>query len=129
MATTYIALLRKERDSAYGVDFPDFPGCITAGTTLEEAHQRALEALKFHIKGMQEDGDPVPKPSALDDIAADPANAGAVAFLVSVPVAKAKRINITVLEPDLDAIDTYVKQKGLNRSAFLVQAAKRAMAG
>jgi hypothetical protein len=32
--TSYIALLRKDVDSDYGVEFPDFPGCVTAGTTL-----------------------------------------------------------------------------------------------
>ena len=36
---TYIALLRKEKESDFGVDFPDFPGCITVGKTLEEAHK------------------------------------------------------------------------------------------
>ena len=69
---TYIALLRKEKDSDFGVDSPDFPGCITAGRTLEEAHNAASEALRFHIKGMLENGDPIPEPSPLDVIMADP---------------------------------------------------------
>ncbi len=53
--TTYIAFLRKDPDSDFGVDFPDFPGCITAGSTLEktcEPWQR--EALEVHIEGMLE---------------------------------------------------------------------------
>jgi len=33
----YIALLQKEEDSDFGVSFPDFPGCVTAGRTLDEA--------------------------------------------------------------------------------------------
>ncbi len=33
----YIAYLHKDRHSDYGVSFPDFPGCITAGKTLDEA--------------------------------------------------------------------------------------------
>ena len=41
----YIAYLHKDRNSDYGVSFPDFPGCITAGKTLEEAHRMAAEAL------------------------------------------------------------------------------------
>ena len=41
---TYIALLRKDPDSDYGVDFPDFPGCVTAGTDLDEASASAREA-------------------------------------------------------------------------------------
>ena len=44
--TSYIAMLYKEPDSDFGVSFPDFPGCITAGTTLEEAWRLAEEALE-----------------------------------------------------------------------------------
>jgi predicted RNase H-like HicB family nuclease len=124
---TYIALLRKERDTDFGVDFPDFPGCITAGKTLEEAHKRASEALRFHIKGMLEDADPIPEPSSLDDIVADPANAGAVPFLVTVPDTRTKRVNITLPESDLEAIDACAQQRNMSRSAFLLEAAKRAM--
>jgi|SRR5271157_1153001 len=124
---TYIALLRKEKDTDFGVDFPDFPGCITVGKTLEEAHKRASEALKFHIKGMLEDGDPIPEPNPLDDIMADPANAGAVPFLVTVPDTRSKRINVTLPESDLEAIDAYARQHNMSRSAFLLEAAKRAM--
>jgi predicted RNase H-like HicB family nuclease len=124
---TYIALLRKEKDSDFGVDFPDFPGCITAGRTLEEAHKRASEALKFHIKGMLEDGDPIPEPSSLDRIMTDPANSGAVPFLVTVPDTKIKRVNITLPESELEAIDDYARRRKMSRSAFLLEAAKRAM--
>ena len=50
----YIVLLRKEDTSDFGVDFPDIPGCVTAGSTLEEARHMAVEALTFHIEGMAE---------------------------------------------------------------------------
>jgi predicted RNase H-like HicB family nuclease len=124
---TYIALLRKEEDSDFGVDFPDFPGCITVGATLEQAHKRAAEALRFHIKGMMEDNEPIPEPSSLDEVAADPANVGAVPFLVTVPDSKTKRINITIPERDLESIDDYARRRKMSRSAFLLEAAKRAM--
>jgi len=124
---TYIALLRKEKDSDFGVDFPDFPGCITAGKTLEEAHKKASEALRFHIKGMIEDGTPFPEPGSLDDIMADPTAAGAVPFLVTVPDTKTKRVNITLPETELEVIDDYARRHKISRSAFLLEAAKRAM--
>lgn len=124
---TYIALLRKERDSDFGVDFPDFPGCITVGKTLEEARRRASEALRFHINGMLEDGDPIPEPTALDKIMADPSNAGAVPFLVTVPDTKTKRVNITLPENELETIDAYARRHNMSRSAFLLHAAKRAI--
>lgn len=124
---SYIALLRKEKNTEFGVDFPDFPGCITAGKTLEEAHKRASEALRFHIRGMLEDGDPIPEPSLLDSIMADPANQGAVPFIVIAPETRTKRINITLPESDLEKIDSYARDHNMSRSAFLLNAARQAM--
>jgi len=60
MMTAYIALIRKQPDSDYGVEVPDFPGCITAGKSLEEARRMASEALNCHIAGMVEDGETIP---------------------------------------------------------------------
>jgi predicted RNase H-like HicB family nuclease len=51
MGASYIALLRKENGSDYGVEFPDFPGCVSAGRTLEEARRAAHEALELHLEG------------------------------------------------------------------------------
>ena len=56
----YIAYLHKNRNSDFGISFPDFPGCNTAGKTLDEAPRMAAEALAFHIAGMVEDGDAIP---------------------------------------------------------------------
>jgi predicted RNase H-like HicB family nuclease len=75
----YIAYLHKDKNSDYGVSFPDFPGCVTAGSTLEEARSMAAEALALHVAGMREDGEEVPEPSTLDDLRAHPAMKGAVA--------------------------------------------------
>jgi predicted RNase H-like HicB family nuclease len=41
----YIAVIHKDADSDFGVSFPDLPGCITAGRTLDEARVMAAEAL------------------------------------------------------------------------------------
>ena len=119
----YIAYLHKDRDSDFGVSFPDFPGCVTAGKTLEEARRMAAEALALHIAGMVEDGDVVPDPSNLDALENDPNMRGAVAVLVSVePVAeKTVRINITARESQVEAIDRLAGKAGLTRSAYMVQ--------
>ncbi|WP_158929394.1 type II toxin-antitoxin system HicB family antitoxin [Acidisphaera sp. S103] len=42
--SAYIAPLRKDVTSEFGVAFPDFPGCVTAGWSLEEARRMATEA-------------------------------------------------------------------------------------
>lgn len=122
--TAYIGLLRKEAKSDYGVDFPDFPGCISAGRTLDEARRFAVEALHAHVDLMAEDGDILPEPSSLEDIMANQDNKDAVAFLVEIDSPYAtRRINVTIREDALWKIDQYAKGHGLTRSDFLARAA------
>ena len=51
--------------AGYTVTFPDLPGCITEGDTLEESFAMAKEALELHLYGMEEDRDSIPVPSGL----------------------------------------------------------------
>lgn len=118
---TYIALLRKDEASDYGVDFPDLPGCITAGRTLEEARLAAAEALALHLEGMAEDGEGAPEPSSVDDVMNDPHNRDAVAFLVDpLPSTKPVRVNVMLPGDLLRRIDRVTE----NRSRFLAEAAR-----
>src|SRR5438105_13307431 len=119
----YIAYLHKDRNSDFGVSFPDFPGCVTAGKTLEEARRLAVEALALHIAGMVEDGESIPLPSLLDALADDPRMQGSVAFLVPVeqPGDKTVRLNIAARERQIEQIDRRARKYGLSRSAYLVQ--------
>lgn len=120
----YIAYLHKDKDSDFGVSFPDFPGCITAGRTLEEARRMALEALTLHIQGMVEDGIAVPEPSKLDDLENDPELRRGVAVLVTVELpSKRIRVNITALESQIAEIDRLAEKAGMTRSAYIVQRA------
>jgi predicted RNase H-like HicB family nuclease len=123
--TEYIALLHKDRDSDYGVSFPDFPGCVTAGRTLEEARRMAAEALAFHIEGMIEDDNAIPSPSTLDTIMRERVNRDAAAFIVTVPTEteRAVRVNVTLPESLLRRIDAATD----NRSRFLAQAADQVL--
>ena len=122
---SYIALMRKDRDSDFGVDFPDFPGCVTAGRTLDEAKEAAREALQFHIDGMVGDGEAVPAPTSLDAIMANPGNADAVAFLVEVRAKREKAVPVTItMRPSvLHRIDAFATATSTNRSTFLAEAA------
>jgi predicted RNase H-like HicB family nuclease len=120
----YIAYLHKDKKSDYGVSFPDFPGCITAGSTLEEARKMAVEALSLHIAGMLEDVEAVPEPSTLDELQNDPAMKGAVAFLVeAAPTERTVRINITARESQIAEIDNRARAAKLSRSAYIVNRA------
>ena len=124
----YIALIHKDVGSDYGVSFPDFPGCITVGSDLDEARARAEQVLAFHVEGMMEDGTLIPDPSALDRVVADLVNRDGVAILVPLePMAvKSVRVDVTIPEDVLDLIDRFAAERGMDRSGFLTQAARKA---
>jgi predicted RNase H-like HicB family nuclease len=121
----YIALIHKDADSDYGVSFPDFPGCVTAGSTLQEALTMAREALAGHIEILAEDGETIPAPSDMDRIMALRENRDGVAILVPTPPRDEKivRVNVTLPEGLLKRIDAVAE----NRSKFLAGAAEQAL--
>lgn len=121
----YIALIHKDADSDFGVSFPDVPGCVSAGSTLDEARSMATEALAGHLRLMREGGEDWPEPSSLETIMSERENQDAVAFLVSMEdkAAKVLRVNITMPENELAAVDMYAKRVGYTRSNFLRKAA------
>jgi predicted RNase H-like HicB family nuclease len=125
----YIGLLHKDAGSDYGVSFPDFPGCVTAGETLDEAHALAAEALSFHIEGMLADGALLPAPTPLERIMADVANRDGAAIVVPVRDvgSDSVRFDMSVDENTLSKIDDYAVKHGLTRTDFLIRAAQKAM--
>jgi antitoxin HicB len=70
--THYIALIHKDADSCYGVSFPDLPGIVAAGDTLDDALAEAGEALAFAAEDWQaETGKPFPHPRSLEALRSD----------------------------------------------------------
>jgi len=126
----YIAVVHKDPKSDFGVSFPDFPGCITAGSSIDEAKDMAHDALSLHMKGLLEDGENIPTPSKLEDVMDDPDYSDGIAILI-VTISEAKpravRVNITVPEDMLRKIDAVAKKRGMSRSSFLVHAAQNAI--
>jgi predicted RNase H-like HicB family nuclease len=81
----FVAIVR-ERAGSFGVDFPDLPGCITAGTSMAEAREMAARTLRLHVDDMIAKGLPVPVPRDLRTIRDDPDCAVATTvILVEVP--------------------------------------------
>ncbi len=80
---TYIALVLKEQGSAWGVNFPDVPGCFSTADRREDILPSAIAALGLHL-----DGQDAPKARDVTEIAADPEFAEELqtgAFLMEVP--------------------------------------------
>lgn len=123
---SYIALIHKDAGSDYGVSFPDLPGCVTAGTDLDDARAMAAEALALHLSGLAEDGEAIPEPSSLEAVMVDPDNRDGVAILVQAPARARKvvRVNVTFPEDELAAIDAKAEAAGMTRSGFLARAAR-----
>jgi predicted RNase H-like HicB family nuclease len=121
----YPAVVDKDPDSDYGVVFPDFPGCVSAGATLDEAVLGAHEALAGHVVLMVADGDALPEPTPLEVVAAQRDASTVAITLVAVALpGKAQRVNITMDEALLDEIDSIAD----NRSRFLAEAARAEIA-
>ena len=120
------AVIDREPDSDYGVVFPDFPGCVSAGRTLDEAVSGGHEALAACVGQKLADGDELPWPTPLEAVVRSSRDASTVA-LTLVPVTlpgKALRVNIMIDEALLDEIDAIAD----NRSRFLADAARAELA-
>lgn len=58
----------EEGPTSFGAYVPDLPGCVAAGETREEAVALIRDAIEFHLEGLQERGQPVPKPSSTGEV-------------------------------------------------------------
>ena len=123
----YPIVIHKERGSDYGVTVPDLPGCFTAGRTLDEALAMAREAIELHLEGLIEQGEAVPRPHAIEDYKDEPQYKSGTWAVVSVAQAdlrvRAKRINVSIPERVLDAVDRFARTEHETRSGLLVKAA------
>lgn len=127
----FIVVLHTDDGQRFGVTVPDLPGCFSAGDSLDDALNSALEAIDLHVETLVEAGTALPTPSLLGQLQAKPDYAGGVWAVLDAPVEKyfgpAEKINITVPRLTLAHIDAYAKKQGLSRSGFMVDAARHAM--
>lgn len=70
--THYVAIVEEEEGKAVGLWFPDLPGCVSAGDTVEEAMSNAAEALALWIDVAAQNNQPIPAPRSLVDLKRDP---------------------------------------------------------
>lgn len=127
----YTAIVHQEDDSAFGLTFPDLPGCFAAADDWNGISAAATEALDLWFEDQ-----PDVTPASLDAIRSRPdvaAELAAGAVLLPVPYIPADtavdRVNITMERGLLRAIDETAKDRGMTRSAFLASAARRELVG
>ena len=62
----YPIIFEGSEDTGFSAYLPDMPGCAAAGDTLPEVRSLIKGAIAMHLKGMREDGEPIPKPSYVE---------------------------------------------------------------
>lgn len=126
-----IAIETGDSRHAYGVVVPDLPGCFSAGDTLDDALTNAQEAILLHLEGLLDEGQPVPEPSDIERLRRKREFRNWTWAVVDVDLSqlgdKAARINITLPQRILRAVDAHARRQGETRSGFLARAALDAM--
>jgi len=56
----------------YSAYSPDLPGCVATGDTHDEATRNMYEAIEMHVRGLREDGLPVPESNSFAEVVAVP---------------------------------------------------------
>ena len=125
----FYAVVHKDEGSAYGVAFPDMPGCFSAANDLNDVVPNAIEAMELWLEDQAE-----PEASSVErirELAAEDLAAGA--FLILVPRmttnGKLTRVNLSLDMGTLAAIDAAASARRLTRSAFLAEAARNEIQG
>lgn len=125
----YPVVIHKDKKSDYGVSVPDLPGCVSAGSTLDEALAMAKEAIELHLEGLLEDEGAYPLPTPIEKLQGDPDWKGGTWAIVTIDETtlrvKVARVGITMPQRVLDAIDRHAKEHGETRSGLLARAAVR----
>ena len=127
----YVIVVNKDPGSSYGVTVPGLPGCFSGGDTLDEAFANAQEAILCHIEGYMLEGQPVPEERPLEEHQANSDYSDGVWGFVDVDLSrlsevllgKAVRVNITMPQRIVAAVDNAAAKSGETRSGFLANAA------
>ena len=59
------AVVIEKGPTSYGAHVPDLPGCIAVAETLDELDGLIHEAIEIHLRGLSDDGLPIPEPTTL----------------------------------------------------------------
>lgn len=111
---------------AYGIVFPDLPGCTSMGVTIEDVITNGVDAMRLWIQCTEEDGHLVPQPRSFETLRDDPEVVEALregATVATVPLVRESgrptKANLSIDSGVLEAIDAEAARRKLTRSAFI----------
>ena len=121
--TRYPALIDGKK-GAYGVTFPDLPGVVAMGKTVEAAMINAEEALRDCAAEADKDGETMPEPRPIEDIKTPEGHA-----LISIPLihlsGRSVRAHLNLDEDVAAFIDAEARRRGMTRTAYISWMARR----
>lgn len=129
-----IAIEWGDENTATGIVFPDIPGAISAGDTLEEAYDNAVEAANIVLEDMAERGEVLPRPGSVEEHRQnadfDGWGWGMVEVDLTPYLGKTEKVTVTLPGIVVRGIDEYVTLHGIkSRSAFLSNMALNVIRG
>jgi len=115
----YPAVLERAEGDMFAIWFPDFPGCVAAGRSQEEAAARAEEALARALQEAAESEASIPEPTAFDAIVT-PAEADVVSLLSigASPPNPSERVNVYLPKNLIARAYALAADWGMSRSSF-----------
>ena len=119
----YPALIDGE-NGAYGITFPDLPGIVAMGATLDDAFAKAEEALSDASVEAERDGILLEPPSAIEEVEVPAGSALASVPLIR-PSPKRVRANLTLSEGVVEFMDREARRRGMTRTAYVEWMARR----
>ena len=115
----YPAVLERGAKATFGVWFPDFPDCVAAGRSQEEAIQKAEIVLARAVDVLSELEKPLPEPTPFDAIALPKGSHFVAFFVVGVePPDPSERVNIYLPKSIIARADKRAAELGMSRSSF-----------
>ena len=130
----YFALI-DGKAGAYGVVFPDLPGCTAMGKTMDEALANAAEAVRDWADVTEESGETIPLSRSLEMLRRDSEVKSALAAgagLATVPLVRESgrpiKANLSIDSGVLAAMDEEAHRRKLTRSAFVELLARTMLA-
>ena len=63
----YRVLINQDEDGVYVAECPTLPGCVSQGSTRDEALQNIHDAMKGYVESLRNHNDPIP-PSIQEEI-------------------------------------------------------------
>jgi predicted RNase H-like HicB family nuclease len=126
----YTALI-DGKAGAYGVVFPDLPGCTAMGKTMDDALGNAAEALRDWVAVTEEGGGKIPRPRLLEALRREPdvkealaRGAGLATVALVRETGRPVKANLSIDSGVLAAMDEEANRRRLTRSAFVEMLAR-----